>query len=775
MDISTEAQSNCSDVIIETTEKVDNTHYVLDDAEDKLSKSSSGQVFIGECKLSDSASVAVESPFELQPRPIKCNRYGWGCFTPAILQPIFNNAKTFLIFVTIANVIHGIIVNGLVKVNVTSIERHFQLLSSESGIIISSYDIAGCLCLLPMSYIGGRGHKPRWISVGVFLIAVGTIILALPNFIIEPYQYKLPSVDDKPGLCGGDRSTNITSNDTPHNHCIGQSVNPTTFHSMKYVFILGQFVLGIGSSPLSILAVTMIDESVNQKVYPIHIGIFYLGALVGPAMGFIFGGKLLTIFTNVNEPPSDINPESPMWVGAWWIGFLVSGVLAFLLCIPLFGYPSKLGKPSRGGCSCYVRKKHKVEHCVTMQEMLPRNEDLKKHDIIDSQVGPSWSSVDGRISVETFATRATSAKTASSQAVKNFCSDLIQVVSNKAFMFLSLSAAIFSTLVSGFSTFGPKFIESQLGKSAADAANLFGYVCIPAGASGMLIGAFLMVGLKMNHKTALQMCIAVSAVSLLAHFVLILDCPDPHLAGVSVPYPHLNLGNSHLSNFTVLDSCNRDCSCNRDLSFNPVCGDDLITYYSPCYAGCSLYNSTRNAYSHCTCLTSGFSDVKPGICSRVCQWETLMLFSLFIIILSTFLCTVPGVDISLRCFPSHQRSLAIGIQWILIRTLGTIPGPILFGAVIDGACLVMDKASCNSKGSCVLYKNSKLSSSFLVLSFTYKVAGIVTLSLALLYVGRCAVDNQTSSQSSRKLLSNPVSPNRAGHEQEDQSQMASSN
>ena len=63
-----------------------------------------------------------------------------------------------------------------------------------------------------------------------------------------------------------------------------------------------------------------------------------------------------------------------------------------------------------------------------------------------------------------------------------------------------------------------------------------GYVCIPAGASGMLIGAFLMVGLKMNHKSSLQMCIAVSLVSLLAHFVLILDCNDANIAGVTVPY-----------------------------------------------------------------------------------------------------------------------------------------------------------------------------------------------------------------------------------------------
>lgn len=41
-----------------------------------------------------------------------------------------------------------------IKVNVTTIERRFNLLSSESGLIISAYDIAGCLVLLPTSYLG---------------------------------------------------------------------------------------------------------------------------------------------------------------------------------------------------------------------------------------------------------------------------------------------------------------------------------------------------------------------------------------------------------------------------------------------------------------------------------------------------------------------------------------------------------------------------------------------------------------------------------------------
>lgn len=37
-----------------------------------------------------------------------------------------------------------------------------------------------------------------------------------------------------------------------------------------------------------------------------------------------------------------LTPESNVWVGAWWIGFLLSAVLCGLLALPLLAFPAAL-------------------------------------------------------------------------------------------------------------------------------------------------------------------------------------------------------------------------------------------------------------------------------------------------------------------------------------------------------------------------------------------------------------------------------------------------
>ena len=62
----------------------------------------------------------------------------------------------------------------------------------------------------------------------------------------------------------------------------------------------------------------------------------------------------------------------------------------------------------------------------------------------------------------------------------------------------------------------------------------------------------------------------------------------------------------------------------------------------------------------------------------------------------------------LRCVPDSHRSFALGLQWIVIRLLGTIPGPILFGALFDHTCVLWQN-HCGREGACKSYDNFYMS------------------------------------------------------------------
>ena len=56
-----------------------------------------------------------------------------------------------------------------------------------------------------------------------------------------------------------------------------------------------------------------------------------------------------------------------------------------------------------------------------------------------------------------------------------------------------------------------------------------------------------------------------------------------------------------------------------------------------------------------------------------------------------------------------QRSLALGVQSAIWRFLGTVPGPLIFGALFDVACLQWQDPCEGDRGNCWVYDNTKLS------------------------------------------------------------------
>ncbi|XP_023106797.2 solute carrier organic anion transporter family member 4A1 isoform X1 [Felis catus] len=601
---------------------------------------------------------------------------GWRAFAPECLRA-FNTPRAFLLFLCAAAFLQGMTVNGFINTVITSIERRYDLRSYQSGLIASSYDVAACLCLTFVSYFGGTGHKPRWLGRGVLVMGAGSLVFALPHFAAGAYEAEgaegLGACRANRSLACGDRASGLST--------------------YRLVFMLGQFLHGAGATPLYTLGVTYLDENVKSSHSPVYIAIFYTAAILGPAAGYLIGGTLLNIYTEVGRQ-TELTTESPLWVGAWWVGFLGAGAAAFLIAIPILGYPRQL-PGSR--------------HYVVMRASETCRLKDRGHEAASN---PDFG-----------------------KTIRDLPLSIWLLLKNPTFILLCLAGATEATLIAGMSTFGPKFLESQFSLSASEAATLFGYLVVPAGGGGTFLGGFFVNKFKLRGAGIIKLCLFCALTSLLAIFVFFMHCPNVPVAGVTASYHGGLLPQGRLE---LTAACNAACGCRPEL-YSPVCGSDGLTYFSPCYAGCPEAAEPgpggQKVYRDCSCVpqnfSSGFGHATAGKCTSTCQRKPLLLVFIFVVIIFTFLSSIPALTATLRCVCDRQRSFALGIQWIVVRTLGGIPGPIAFGWVIDKACLLWQD-QCGQQGSCFVYQNSAMSRYMLIVGLVYKVLGLSFFAAACL-------------------------------------------
>jgi len=109
--------------------------------------------------LPDSSNVKVNHDDALRSRSSSkleaCEvRYGCCDSHPTYLQPL-NNIIGFIVFVSLANCMQSL-AQGLIGVVMSTIERHFDLSSSSSSWIASSYEIGQIPVLVVISLLGTR-------------------------------------------------------------------------------------------------------------------------------------------------------------------------------------------------------------------------------------------------------------------------------------------------------------------------------------------------------------------------------------------------------------------------------------------------------------------------------------------------------------------------------------------------------------------------------------------------------------------------------------------
>uniref|UniRef100_A0A8C4W194 Solute carrier organic anion transporter family member n=1 Tax=Gopherus evgoodei TaxID=1825980 RepID=A0A8C4W194_9SAUR len=550
----------------------------------------------------------------------------------------------------------------VMKSSITQIERRFDIPSSVAGLIDGSFEMGNLLVMAFVSYFGAKFHRPKIIALGCCIMSAGSILTAMPHFFMGYYKYETAS--------HAVLSVNSTSSLSPCS--VDQNVTDCVKAAASYMWIyvlLGNLLRGVGESPITPLGISYLDDFAKEEDSPFYIACLHTVAMIGPIMGYLLGSLCASLYVDigfVDLGSITITPKDSRWVGAWWLGFIISGITNLIAAIPFCFLPKSL-------------KKQEEENNDNISS------DLSK--IKGDQSSMCWKNV-----------------TTGYLVSKN-----IFLFSNRIYVtFLCCSLLQFSSFI-GFLTYKPKYMEQQYGQSASKSNFVTGELtALPAVSIGIFLGGLIMKKYKLGMIGATKFGFGMSLMSFLITLsYFFVGCENHVVAGLTVSYDGKPVARHETSSFSV---CNSDCKCATNL-WDPVCGDNGITYISACLAGCKALtgHGKNKVYHNCSCMEitdsqSGNTSVILGQCPKSDDCSRKFIYYTVIQVISAFFHALGATPLYVAmCVHPELKSLAVGLYTLIMRALAGIPAPIYFGALIDRTCLKWGSRSCGHRGACRIY------------------------------------------------------------------------
>ncbi|GFS32140.1 solute carrier organic anion transporter family member 4C1 [Nephila pilipes] len=407
------------------------------------------------------------------------------------------------------------------------------------------------------------------------------------------------------------------------------------------ILFIANFLNGFGSMAYYTIGTPYLDDNVKKKNSPLYLGAMFALRIVGPTLGFMMSSFCLKYYENPFIDPG-YDRNDPKWIGAWWMGFVILGFAIFFVSFPVAFFPKQMHN----------------------------NEYVSEDDT----------------------------------TVENSISDLTlsikKLIKNPILMFHTLSIVFQINGLFGYFVYMPKYMESQYQKSASSASLFSGTVTMIAMVIGVFLGGYCIHKIKPRPRFLMGYMLFIEIFAggvLLSAFFM--GCESTKISQ----------NNSALYS-PELQVCSQSCNCSSH-NFQPICDINGIVHFSPCSAGCHNYSvmeSNKKGFHHCSCVSSENAlniSATSGFCSKECDMFLPYLGIVTLAKMFSATARVGNVLVTLRCVDEKDKTLALGAVEFMISIFATIPYPLLYGHVINKACVLWDE-SCEHHGNCWLYDNA---------------------------------------------------------------------
>ncbi|XP_019622980.1 PREDICTED: LOW QUALITY PROTEIN: solute carrier organic anion transporter family member 2A1-like [Branchiostoma belcheri] len=700
-----------------------------------------------------------------------CGLRGW---RPSCLQRLAT-VRWYLLFFCLLMFFEGFVQNGYFKGVLTSIEKQFKLTSSSTGSLASGAEFSALCVVVFFIHLGGRSHRPVILGLGACSMGLGAFFMAMPHFFMGNYDYEAHSLDNATNTChvGHSEESDV---------CTAAQESAAGGGSYYGLLMLGELLIGAGSTPMMTIGVAYLDDHAPKNSASLYISVSWFMLVLSPAAGFIISAVMVNMFVDIDRVDLDsvtITPSDPRWIGAWWLGLLIGSFLLFLVSVPFFFFPRALPKPEDD------TKDPEETKMDTIREEDEDEDEEKVEDLVFLFLAGFFQALKRIlfnlvfISVNImgiFEINITHAVIVFLPKYMELTFSLSASAANFLVGVASIPGAAVGIILGGylvkrFKWGMPGCINFCFGTQIVSFAMfcvLYTFECpnmYLAGVTlpyvsfyGVIPGLTDMSpGLVAGNTSNISMTSLPVVPTPIANSLLNSTVGEPAYMYSTPPHHHEmvqstvykttaspavnNTGMTPpwMINITLPNMCNGHCGC-QETTFEPVCGADWITYFSPCFAGCTgtilaADGITPSNYTGCACIKGGLH-ATPGVCPTPCSAKAVpFVVFMFFLAIVTAVGQAPAFMVLIRAVDIEDKPFALGLQYLATRLFASIPAPIYFGAAIDTSCMMWSTV-CGKRGSCWLYDNTLLRQAFVGVGIGLKAGALVWSFVAFMAVRR---------------------------------------